>query len=122
ILNVILYMVSINGYRYWIPYAEPVSHASSFQAVVLIAVIVIKDSGRVLPKTAGSSHIHRPRLLYSFNLPLLPNVEILFQQGSRSCCNKPKKVDLFGDSLIGALMDAPTLVPPVKPDSSSPVV
>ncbi|XP_022997008.1 clathrin interactor EPSIN 1-like isoform X2 [Cucurbita maxima] len=34
----------------------------------------------------------------------------------------PKKVDLFGDSLIGDLMDAPTLVPPGKPDSSSPVV
>lgn len=34
----------------------------------------------------------------------------------------PNGVDLFGDSLLGDLMDAPTLVPPGKADSSSPEV
>ncbi|XP_038886610.1 clathrin interactor EPSIN 1 isoform X2 [Benincasa hispida] len=34
----------------------------------------------------------------------------------------PNGVDLFGDSLLGDLMDAPTLVPPGKLDSSSPEV
>lgn len=34
----------------------------------------------------------------------------------------PNGVDLFGDSLIGDLMDAPTLVPAGKPDSNSPEV
>ncbi|XP_022962529.1 clathrin interactor EPSIN 1-like isoform X1 [Cucurbita moschata] len=41
---------------------------------------------------------------------------------TKAAAPSPKKVDLFGDSLIGDLMDAPTLVPPGKPDSSSPVV
>lgn len=54
----------------------------------------------------------------------------VFQQFSHSESNflteaavpSPSGVDLFGDSLIGDLMDAPTLVPPGKPDSNSPEV
>lgn len=34
----------------------------------------------------------------------------------------PNGVDLFGDSLLGDFMDGPALVPPGKPDTSSPEV
>ncbi|XP_023001949.1 clathrin interactor EPSIN 1-like isoform X1 [Cucurbita maxima] len=41
---------------------------------------------------------------------------------TKAAVPSPNGVDLFEDSLIGDLMDAPTLVPPGKPDSNSPEV
>ncbi|CAK9312480.1 unnamed protein product [Citrullus colocynthis] len=41
---------------------------------------------------------------------------------TKAAAPSPNAVDLFGDSLLGDLMDAPTLVPPGKADSSSPEV
>ncbi|KAL0558122.1 hypothetical protein IC582_006687 [Cucumis melo] len=41
---------------------------------------------------------------------------------TKAAAPSPNGVDLFGDSLLGDFMDGPALVPPGKPDTSSPEV